>query len=222
MSDQPPYPSYPGAEPPEQIPSPQPGYQTPSPGYQSPPPGYQSPPPGYGQPYGQAGHGQPGHAGPGQGYGPRPDFASWGSRVGASLLDSLFGLLIAIVPIVAGAIIAFKDAETDPYTDEITGGVEPIGIVILVLGYLLAFVFAIWNQVFRQGRKGQTLGKQIVGIQVVREADGQFLGAGGGFLRALMSWILGGLCLLDYLWPLWDDKKQTWHDKIASSIVIQK
>jgi uncharacterized RDD family membrane protein YckC len=144
------------------------------------------------------------------------------SRVGATLLDGLISFAIAIIPIALGAILAFKDAETDPITDEITGGVEPVGVVIMVLGYILIFAFTIWNAVFRQGRRGQTLGKQIVGIQVIKGETGAFLGAGTAFVRWLMAQILGGLCFLDYLWPLWDKKKQTWHDMIVGSVVIKK
>jgi uncharacterized RDD family membrane protein YckC len=210
VSDQPQYPSYPGPEQPAgQQPPPPPGYQPP-------------PPPGYGQqayapvPPGQAG-GHPGQAG-----GATPSYAGWWSRVGASIIDALIGLAVLLVPVIVGAIIAFKDAETDPVTDEITGGVNGAGIALMVLGYLLAIAFAIWNAVFRQGRTGQTLGKKVVGIQVLKADTGQVLGAGTGFLRWLMAGILGGLCFLDYLWPLWDSKKQTWHDMIAGSVVVTK
>lgn len=207
MTQPPEYPSYPGPEqpatpPPAQQPPPPPGYQPP------PPPGYQYPPQ---QPYGATPQGTP--------WG---EYAGWWSRVGASLLDGLIGIAIAIIPVAVGAFIAFQDAEVDPLTDEITGGVEPIGIVLMVLGYVLVFAFGIWNTVFRQGRKGQTVGKSIVGIQVIKGDTGQFLGAGTAFLRWLMSAILGGLCFLDYLWPLWDAKKQTWHDMIVGSVVIKK
>jgi hypothetical protein len=29
------------------------------------------------------------------------------------------------------------------------------------------------------------------------------------------------VCYLGYLWMLWDDQKQTWHDKIVDSAVIR-
>ncbi|GAA3535034.1 hypothetical protein GCM10022234_34790 [Aeromicrobium panaciterrae] len=219
MTQPPEYPSYPG---PEQPPTP-PGYQPPPPGYQPPPPGYQAPPPGY-QPPPPPGYQPP----PQQPYGAPPpqgspwgEYAGWWSRVGAYLLDGIIGFAIGVIPIGVGVVLAFKDAETDPITNTTTG-VEPVGIVVMILGYVAIFAFQIWNVVFRQGRKGQTVGKSMVGIQVVRDDTGQFLGAGKAFLRWLMSAILGGLCFLDYLWPLWDAKKQTWHDMIAGSVVIKK
>ena len=35
------------------------------------------------------------------------------------------------------------------------------------------------------------------------------------------AFIDGAICYLGFLWPLWDDKKQTWGDKVASSSCIQ-
>lgn len=167
--------------------------------------------PGYGaqpQPYAQPAYGQV------------MPYASWWSRVGAYLLDGLVVMAVLIVPFGVGAAIAFAGAKTDPVTDELTD-VNPLGFVIIVLGYLAVFAFAIWNQAIRQGRTGQSLGKQWVGIQVVRADSGQFLGAGTGFLRLIMNSILGS-CFLNYLWPLWDERKQTWHDKVVGSVVIRK
>ncbi|MGZ5414743.1 MAG: RDD family protein, partial [Aeromicrobium sp.] len=200
------YPSYPGGD----------GDQPPPPGNQPPPPGNQPPPPGNQPP-------------PPQAYGAAPvgstvPYATWWSRVGAYLLDGLIVLGLIIVPLVAGLIIAFKDAETD-VDGNITGGVEPIGIALLVVAGVIAFAFDIWNRGIRTGTTGQSLGKGIVGIQVVRADSGVFLGAGGGFLRWLMETILGSITcvqLLNVLWPLWDDKHQTWHDKIVGSVVLTK
>src|SRR5665811_1731319 len=148
---------------------------------------------------------------------------------GAILLDGLIGIAIAIVPIIIGVVIAFKDAGTeitqDPVTGldtvEITGGVNAVGVIILVLASLFYFGFTIWNLAIRQGKLGQSLGKKVLGISVVRQDNGRFLGAGAGFLRWLVAQVLGGICFLDYLWPLWDEKKQTWHDKVVSSVVIR-
>ncbi len=216
MTEPPQYPSYPGPEQPAtpppaggQPPPPPPGYQPPPPGgYQPPPPaGYQPPP----QPYGAAAAGSP--------WG---EYASWWARVGASLIDGLIGTAISIFPLIVGVSMAFKDTESDPGTGEISGTVDPLGITIMILGYVLLFAFVIWNSVFRQGRTGQSLGKKVLGIQVVKLETGQFLGVGTAFLRWLMATILGGLCLLNYLWPLWDAKKQTWHDMIVGSVVTKK
>lgn len=211
MSEQPPqYPSYPG-------PSGDPSQGAPSYAAAPPAPGYAAAPPA------------PGYAGAAPA-GPLVPYASWWSRVGASILDGLVAGLLFVIPFGIGMLLAFKDASTrttiDPatgfQTTEVTGGVNPLGIIIVVLAALLAFAFTIWNAAYRQGTTGQSLGKKWVGIRVVRTVDGNVLGAGVGFLRWFMAGLLGNLCFLNYLWPLWDERKQTWHDKIVSSVVVQK
>ena len=49
-----------------------------------------------------------------------------------------------------------------------------------------------------------------------------------GYIRALIRavvppffWVLIVPGLLDVLWPLWDRKHQTLHDKLVGSVVIQ-
>ena len=90
--------------------------------------------------------------------------------------------------------------------------------------FRLAYVigFAIWNQIIRQGRTGSSLGKQWVGIRVIREDYGQPLGGWLTFGRSLLH-ILDGLpCYLGYLWPLWDAKRQTFADKLVHSVVLHQ
>ena len=112
-----------------------------------------------------------------------PGYASWLSRVGANLLDGLVNFAVAI-PLVAPG-IAVLVATSD------VGGPSPLGIGLIVLGYLAVFVFAIWNFVIRQGRKGQTLGKTWLHIKVVREANGDvpgvWLALGRYFLQSILT-----------------------------------
>ncbi|MBI5289209.1 MAG: RDD family protein [Chloroflexi bacterium] len=59
---------------------------------------------------------------------------------------------------------------------------------------------------------------------MLRERDGSAPGYGTGFIRAFVSlalWIfISILWLLDKLWCIWDRQKQTWHDKIAGTVVV--
>ena len=201
------------------------GYGPPAPPQQQ---GY--PPQGYGQqgyaqqgygqqqPYGQYGYGQQpyGQVDPywqyAQAYAAygAPQYAapsadvlgSWLQRVGAALID----VLVTSVPaIVANVLIA-------------TGNVNPL--VTSLLG-LVSLGLSIWNYLIRQGTTGQTVGKQVLGVKLVREADGQPIGVGSCFLRAICH-ILDALPLyVGYLWPLWDKKRQTFADKIMSTLVVR-
>lgn len=157
---------------------------------------------------------------------PRPAYASWISRVAASILDSLVAFLVALIPTVIGIVILVQTSETtttttDTGTTTTISDTNPLGIVLLLLAGLLALAFGIWNFVFRQGNRGASVGKSMMGIKVVREADSQVLGAGMAFLRYLLMTILGNACFVNYLWPLWDEKNRAWHDMIVSSVVVR-
>lgn len=223
-------------------PSGQPGGQ-PDP-YGAPPPNpYGQPPQSenpYGapptQPYGAPGTPYPGSPEGGYGYGgatagmPAGGYASWIKRVGAYLVDQLV-TLIACIPgyilLFVGIRIGTKDLHT--YTDaegytHTTGSWNGGGTVFVVLGGLLllgAVVFAFWNIAVRQGRTGYSIGKSTLGIKLIRESDGQPMGAGMSFLRQLVH-VLDSFCYIGYLWPLWDAKSQTFADKIMSTVVVNQ
>lgn len=223
MPDQPQYPSYPGDDNPGGVP---PGYPPPPPQYGQQPPQYGQQPPQYGQQQPQYGQypPPPAYGQQPQGYGQgAPNYASWGSRVGASLLDGLITFAVALVPLIIGIVIAFQDATYNEYTDEYSD-VDPLGIVIVLLSIAIYFGFDLWNRGIRVGTKGRSLGKQVVGITIVRADTGTLLGGGGGFLRWLITSVFGALScvgLVDVLWPLWDDRKQTLHDKVVTSIALR-
>jgi uncharacterized RDD family membrane protein YckC len=177
---------------------------------QTPPP--PPPPPPYGaNPYaGAPAYGAPPGHPPGFA-GPVVPYAHWGLRLAGYLLDSV---LLVPLYVVAGVTAGLS---SDPNTGETNGAV----VVVTVVAYVAAFAFVIWNQVIRQGRTGQSLGKQWVGIRLVREDDGRPLGGGLTFGRSLLH-ILDALpCYLGFLWPLWDPKRQTFADKIVKSVVVR-
>ncbi len=222
MTDGPQYPRYPGEQPQQPVPSqptlpPPPGYGQPPPGYNPPPaagpPAQQQPPPPY-----TAGQYPPAYVPPGE-------YATWWSRVGASLIDSLIAFLILVVPLGIGLFQAFRNADVDSVTGEITGGVAPAGFILVALGLIAYLAFDVWNRVFRQGRTGQSIGKKAVGIRVVAISHGGPIGLGAAFGRwavaTFAGFVLGCLALIDVLWPLWDEKKQALHDKVVSSVVLR-
>jgi uncharacterized RDD family membrane protein YckC len=162
-----------------------------------PPPPY-APPSQYGAPPSQYGAASPYSASPGAAY------ASWLVRVGGYLLDSIIIGVPTVIIVVIGLAIG-----------------HGVGQALAVLAYLAAAVVGIWNVVFRQGATGQTFGKQIVGIRLIRELDGQPVGAGMSFLRQLAHFLDSLACYLGWLWPLWDAKNQTFADKLCSTVVIK-
>ena len=104
---------------------------------------------------------------------------------------------------------------------------EVIGLLTLYVGWI------IWS--FIVFGRGQTPGKQLVGIYAARVDDpGRRLSWGSMFLREIIIKILlftfffsifsfGIVWVLDYLWALWDGSghNQTLHDKVIKSSVYR-
>ena len=70
------------------------------------------------------------------------------------------------------------------------------------------------------GRTGQSLGKRVTGTWLVGLDDGRPIGVLDAFLRDLLH-VVDGLAYVGYLWPLWDDQRQTLADKIIRSVVVR-
>jgi uncharacterized RDD family membrane protein YckC len=129
--------------------------------------------------------------------------AGFGARLGAYLLDTL----IIGVPFVVLYFIAFAISDA-------------LGVIVYIAG-LIGVVYYFAH--FEGGETGQTIGKRQLNIRVV---DANTMQPGIGTGRAVgryFSRILSSLpCIpLGYLWMLWDKDKQTWHDKIVSTKVVQ-
>jgi len=181
--------------------------------------------PQYGQqpPYGQPQYAQQGYGGqqPGYGYGGGAQLAGWGSRVGASLLDSL----ISGVPIAIGYTVFIIDVATRSndgyYSSTSSEGPHAYSVVLLIVGFLASIGLWVWNRVIRQGNTGQSVGKSALHIKLVDTTSYQPIGPGKAFLRDFLSGIFNNACFLNVLWPLWDDQNQTWHDKVMSTYVVK-
>ena len=108
------------------------------------------------------------------------------------------------------------------------GALKTVLIVVMTVSLALMLGYVIW-WLIALGR-GQTPGKQLVGIRVIK-AGGEPSGWGYTFVRefiikgvlgGLLSSITGGLYwVVDHLWPLWDGNSQALHDKMMSTLVVQ-
>jgi len=96
-----------------------------------------------------------------------------------------------------------------------------MGIYLLPISRLfpLFLVMFAYNWYFWMVNKGQTPGKMLVGIRVIR-ADGSPLTSVDVLLRTLGFFVSMFVFLLGFLWLLVDRDGQGWHDKIADTRVI--
>lgn len=215
MSNVPPPP--PGGTPPP----PPPGHPAPPP----PPPPAAPGPPTYGTPAGYP-------TAPPPGYAPAPtnvgggNYAGFWARFGGYLLDGiLYGLLLLPFMIAFFVLLAIglDDCYTDPFTDEIVcnGREEVAPIVIGSLLMFVGFVVVVFVYLRALAKSGQTWGRKIVGIKVVRTDNGAAPGWGKAIGRTLFAgFISANIFYLGYLWMIWDGQNQTWHDKVAGTYVV--
>jgi len=73
---------------------------------------------------------------------------------------------------------------------------------------------------FEGSASGQTVGKRALGIRVIDFRSGGSIGHGRAFIRWISRILSAIPCLLGYFWMLWDREKQTWHDKLSTSVVV--
>jgi uncharacterized RDD family membrane protein YckC len=195
--------------PPPERPEPdQPQAPPPAPGPQAPSYGGPVPPGGWEQPVYQqvpGWHGRP--------------LASWGSRLAAYLLDGL----ILLVPVIGLTIIIVA----------IAAGSDTAGWVTGILGFLaylvVAFLYAPLLMAREGAHNGQTWGKQVLGIRVIRD-NGERMSFSWAALREIVVKGLGvGIAssiipiipwFLNFFWPLWDDQNRALHDMVVSTHVV--
>lgn len=125
---------------------------------------------------------------------------TWFLSVTATVLQlrSILGFSLSAIPGSA----EFLDALFGPV-------VATVFITLVVVAYHIFFlVFA-----------GQTPGKALLGLRVV-SMDGKPLHYGKAILRLLGYFFSGVPFYLGFLWIIFDDHRQAWHDKIAGTCVI--
>jgi len=182
--------------------------------------------PGYRGPVPPGGWQQP-IARPSAGWVGQP-LASWGSRVGATIIDGLIILIPAAIlffVLVAGAVGLTGD-DSDVSVGVLIGSAILWFLVVAAIALLYAPTL-----MARQGNgNGQTWGKQMLGIRVVRDS-GERMSFGWAALReVVVKWLAVGIAssiipvipwLLDVLWPLWDDQNRALHDMAVQTHVIR-
>jgi len=92
--------------------------------------------------------------------------------------------------------------------------------VVAILGWLVLTVVSTYLYYWVPGITGQTPGKRLMGIEVVDATTGQYIGGWTSVARTFLSIINAMPLYLGWLWPLFDDRKQTFADKVVNSVVI--
>ncbi len=152
------------------------------------------------------------------------NYAEWGDRVVAALIDGGINIAIMIVLFIIFGVLAGIGGA-------VGGQDSGAGLGILCLGMCITFVsvfgFGLYNKVFLVSKRGASIGQNFQKLKVV-DAAGNVPAVGTLILRLLVQTGLGivpvvgaALVIVDLLFPLWDEQKQTIHDKAASTFVVK-
>ena len=124
-------------------------------------------------------------------------------RFVANMCDGLMGALVGLVVALPFTIFANN------------GGSNDLANFVQTVASFLAISYWI-------GTAGGSPLRRKLGVIVLDQYDGSFIGFRRGAIRVMMSWV-SGICLaVGYLWMLWDPNKQTWHDKVAKTVVVRR
>jgi uncharacterized RDD family membrane protein YckC len=157
---------------------------------------------------------------------PPPGYTNYGDHVRPGAQAALAGFWIRFLAVIVdGIILSIPTGILTAMIDDrayfsVGAGARPgATIAANVLSTLIGVVY---YAMLEGGPTGQTLGKRICGIRVVDATTGQpGVGLGRGVGRYFARWLSSLPLGLGYFWMLWDERKQTWHDKLVSTLVVK-
>lgn len=153
---------------------------------------------------------------------PVSPFASYGARVGSWLIDWIITSIIGAIVLLP--IHAVRQTNTTIASG--SSSTSTLGFTVTPQGFLLSvLVVLIYGTAFIGSRRGQTIGMMAVGAKAVDAVSGAPIGHARALGRALFEYLMLFLLvipwLLDMLFPLWDPRRQTLHDKVTNTVVMK-
>jgi uncharacterized RDD family membrane protein YckC len=141
-------------------------------------------------------------------------------RSAAFLID--FAVLEVLRGVIFKPLFEGKEISTDQiYEAALAGQLEELSQMLVWLLVVLHLVFLLWGIYFIwfTWQLGQTPGKKILGIIVVRE-DGQPMSLKVSFVRFIGLNISLAAFGLGFIWAAFDKKGQTLHDKMSKTQTV--
>jgi len=148
--------------------------------------------------------------------------ATVSKRFIALLVDSV---ILMVLGAIFGGIYGVMFGASMPmpaYSDFNSAYMEAF-LQVQMAGMMIGIVInAIYHVFFMTRTNGQTPGKQLLGIRVVKK-DGTPITIGDALLRNVIGyWVSGIVFYLGYFWANFDSENQAWHDKIAGTVVVDE
>lgn len=137
--------------------------------------------------------------------------AGFWMRVVATLVDAM---IVFVLQFLLGALLAGAGTVTSVGSEV---GVGETAFLVHFFSYAISFAYYI----FFTGYCGQTPGKMVLRIKVVR-TDGSPVGYGRAAFREVPAKFLSGIIFgIGYLMVAFDDQKRGLHDRLADTYVIK-
>jgi uncharacterized RDD family membrane protein YckC len=129
------------------------------------------------------------------------ELAGFGLRFAAQVIDALWLLPLALL---LGAIATLVN------DGEMSAGGEVMANLISAL-----LVLTFWAE--RQA----TPGKLVLGLRII-DAETGLPPRFGRLVLRYVGYLVSAIPLcLGYFWMLWDERRQTWHDKMGGTLVVR-
>ena len=150
--------------------------------------------------------------------------APWWKRFLALLIDSMvLGVAAFIFFAIVGAVTSNSNASTTN-NQPLTPGQAVAGFFVLFV--LACIPFALYYGIMNGSKRGQTLGKMAMGIAVRDARTGGPIGFWRGVGRYAITIVFYAVFVIPYiidnLSPLWDSRRQAWHDHVVHSVVVER
>jgi uncharacterized RDD family membrane protein YckC len=169
--------------------------------------------------------GTPGPAGgwvspdPAGGPAPGVEFAPYGGRLVAYIIDTVIDGIIVTAAYITAAILILDGASIDdPGVVREFGPGAALGFIVAIIGTLVGLLYF----PFFWARGGQTPGMIPFSLRVVRDSDGGRVGWGAAILRLIGLWVGAAVFYLGYIWIFIDKRRRGWQDLIAGTIVVKE
>ena len=143
-------------------------------------------------------------------------YAGFFSRAAAYIIDRLiiFAIVFVIMLVINYFLSLFR---IDQWLAARVGSTTNQIITTLLSSIGITLVVSIFYDISFWMLSGQTPGKRFLGVRVMR-ADGERLKLRNAILRQI-GYYISTILYLGFIWTLFDNKRQGFHDKIADTIV---
>lgn len=132
-------------------------------------------------------------------------------RLFAHILDGLIALIISLIAYVLLEIpfVFIPDHHNEIYSITL---VFYVGIIMLSVVFVQLYF---WTN-------STSMGKKVLGMVVIDKNTHEKVGFWKMVVREIIGkWISSLIFGIGYIWILFDEKNQGWHDKLINSIVVE-